>query len=56
VITPGEPLDVSRAKHGTAVDGQVRLEIDVKVPGTVSFFHVDALVPDTHNEPAVVLQ
>jgi len=55
-MTPGAALVVSRAKHGMAVEGQVRLLIEVNPPGTVSFFHVDAFVPDTHRDPAVVLQ
>jgi len=56
VSTPADELVVSRAKQGMAVDGQVRPEIDASPVGTVSFLKVAAFVPETHNDPAVVLQ
>jgi hypothetical protein len=54
--TPADELVVSRAKHGTAVAGQVNEETAVVAAGTVSFFQVEALVPETQRDPDVVLQ
>ncbi len=54
--TPADELVVSSAKQGAPVEGQVSEVMAVADDGTVSFFQVEALVPDTHSEPDVVLQ